>query len=294
VSTPGGYTPFFNLILPTVGGNAVDWATWTNQNWQSVDTALQALTDGKLSNNPEDGTLYGRMDGEWVQIEVDGSTVTVGIGEAPDDGEPYLRQSETWVAAEPIIEAIVDDAVDDVLSPILRTASPAVVEVTENLDYLDVTLSHSDLRDASVKARITGAFIATGAGEYSAEIAIVFDGVARWQSDVKFTAENACTLPFILDFVLADIGGTSQYLTGTFIYTDEDAEVTTAGSGGMVKSGSVFAPAKANGGPISSAFSVSLAGAGTKNLKVNFELLAEPSALSSVALELLFVAREGF
>lgn len=57
-----------------------------------------------IPDAPEDGSLYGRKDGEWEKIEAGGG----GIEEAPEDGSAYMRQQAGWVAAESIIDGEVE------------------------------------------------------------------------------------------------------------------------------------------------------------------------------------------
>lgn len=228
MSTPGGYTTFFNLILPTVGGNAVDWATWTNQNWQSVDAALQTLTDGKLSLNPVDGTLYGRMNGEWVQIEVDGSTVTVGIGEAPNDGDPYLRQSESWVMAEPIIEAIVETAIADAPLRIFRNVTAASIGPSGAYVF-DESIANSQFNGHDIRFRVSGYYTASSDSDRLLNFDILFGVTSMFASDFLVDAVPAGdTVPFVIEGVLSSLSTSAQALSGTFTVGTHDPAASPA------------------------------------------------------------------
>lgn len=292
MGTPTSFTPFFNLILPTVGGSAVDWSTWTNQNWATVDSTLQTLTTGKVSLNPVDGTLYGRMNNSWVQIDVDGGTVTVGIAEAPNDGNSYLRQSLGWVGANAVIQAIVDTTVDTALSSILRLNVPVSVPVGASSDYIDVNLSHANIRSSRTKFKIIGEFSAGSAGQFVAAVKVSFDGSIVWDSDIQFFADNFTQMPFILDGEMWDSSGLAQFFYGSLLYADEQSGGTlSAGIGGLSKNGE--ASGKPGGGVFFGNANVNVTGAGTKNLKVTFELLSGPP-LSAIGLSLQLITRESF
>lgn len=80
-------TTYYSLTLPVVGGDAADWAAFTNENWVKVDTALHALsltvsapftadTDGLVPHpgaNPGDGTPMRFLgeDGTFRNVETD-------------------------------------------------------------------------------------------------------------------------------------------------------------------------------------------------------------------------------
>lgn len=291
MSTPSEYTTYFTLILPTVGGSAVDWATWSNQNWVTVDSALQTLTSTKVSANPSDGVLYGRMNEEWVAIVVDGGTVTVGIGEAPEDGQYYVRRNATWVESAAIIEAAVVAGIDDALASTERAYSTTGVIIGADVDYVSETLSNSQVYNASIKCRVVGLFDCVSAGTFVATVSVSFGGNLAWQGSVKFEADDAVTVPFILDFALADFAGTQQ-LAGTLLYGDPYAEAAGSGYGGTSLQTS-DAPAQVNGSPFFGLTAFDLSVVGTKDLVVNFAMVSGPG-LSGIDLRSRFVSRENY
>lgn len=273
MSTPSNFTPFFNLILPTVGGSAVDWSTWTNQNWTAVDSALQTLTSGKLSLNPSNSVLYGRRNNEWVAIDVSGGTVTVGIGDAPNDGNPYLRQSLGWIGAEAVIQGVVDASVEQELSSILRRSDFSLGEVLggDELDIIDEAISHDDLRDANIRLRWSGSFLAsTGAEGNAVTFTLTFGGVTLFESEYRSDSlPLGIRIPFLLDYELSDFAG-AQVGTGVFTIMDQDAEEAAEGKGGLSKAGS-NAPANLQGTVFTRAIAVDLTGTGTKDLVLNID-----------------------
>lgn len=63
--------------------------------WIEIDWTPEA----GLPDAPEDGNLYGRQDGEWVEIVPDEGGGGGGIEEAPVDGKRYERKNAGWVEA---------------------------------------------------------------------------------------------------------------------------------------------------------------------------------------------------
>lgn len=73
-------TTNYNLKKPKVGGDAVDWATYLNENWDSVDALIKSIadsfsvfTDEAAGLVPAPGTLndyFLRDDGLWSLVDV--------------------------------------------------------------------------------------------------------------------------------------------------------------------------------------------------------------------------------
>lgn len=274
MATPGGYTTYFNLILPTVGGNAVDWATWTNQNWQTVDEALQGLTDGKLSLNPEDGTLYGRMNDEWVQIDVDGGTVTVGIGEAPNDGNPYLRQSVGWVGATAVIQGIVDTAIEDAPTRLLRNVVPTSIGPSGAYVF-DEPIAHSDFNGRDIRFRVCGYYDASPDVDRLINIELLLGVTSMFNCDFLVDAvPTGPTYPFCIEGVLTSVSSTSQVLFGKITFGTHDPAVSPPDAPTSIST-VIYGTAAEN-----------TSGAGTKNFAM---ILSRLDAGSGAALEVLTV-----
>lgn len=88
-------TPNYNLIMPTVGGDSVLWATWTNENWVVVDGALHDHDTGLGVHSTQIAAL---------DVRVDALEAASGVNQ---------EQVQDWVApmftASPEITATYDD-----------------------------------------------------------------------------------------------------------------------------------------------------------------------------------------
>jgi hypothetical protein len=51
------------------------------------------LPDDPIGEAPEDGKLYGRQDGDWLEVP---APTGGGLEDAPADGLPYIRQDAAW------------------------------------------------------------------------------------------------------------------------------------------------------------------------------------------------------
>jgi len=83
--------------LPDLGGDSFPEAPEDgtlygrkNGDWEAVPSSPPGLSDA-----PADGIIYGRKDNDWVPAPTTGSDVE----EAPEDGTPYCRQDGSWVPA---------------------------------------------------------------------------------------------------------------------------------------------------------------------------------------------------
>jgi hypothetical protein len=102
------YTQWFNLALPTVGGDPVVWADMLNANTGIIDgvlhdhdlqidanaAAITLLNSSKIGEAPADSQEYVRKDNAWAVAT--GGGAGGGIPEAPVNGNDYWRNNAGW------------------------------------------------------------------------------------------------------------------------------------------------------------------------------------------------------
>lgn len=71
----------------------------SNGNWEAKTPA----NNGGIGEAPEDGTPYVRQDANWISMPDNGGGATLNIDEAPADGVAYTRKDNSWV---PGVEAV--------------------------------------------------------------------------------------------------------------------------------------------------------------------------------------------
>jgi len=65
----------------------------SNGNWEAKTPANNA----GIGEAPEDGTPYVRQDAAWISMPDNGGGATLNIDEAPADGQAYTRKNNAWV-----------------------------------------------------------------------------------------------------------------------------------------------------------------------------------------------------
>ena len=86
--------------VDTTGGTDGDvLVKQANGNWEAQTPA----NNGGIGEAPEDGTPYVRQDASWISMPSDPGGGTLNIDEAPADGVAYTRKDNSWV---PGVEAV--------------------------------------------------------------------------------------------------------------------------------------------------------------------------------------------
>lgn len=269
-------TTYYNLILPAVGGDAAVWAAYTNQNWATVDTALNLLEVNKLTANLVNGLTYVRRNNEWLQIDVSGSFV--GIGDAPVNGTPYVRQNSAWVGLSPIVDALIIAATASTVRRLAKDVSTLTRYTSDGptpvvVFYHDAT--YSDVNNHALHCVVGGNFTSVLPElSGSLELTISIGVSVLYRGQILINDEVTGSRPFVLDFRLVGVTETSQKLIGSFHIADGDIEsiLQTVGFGGLVLGGG-GGPARALGSCIYGTSAENMEGLGTKALTVEFAVL---------------------
>lgn len=186
-------------------------------------TPTQSEVSGTIPDSPQDGKLYARQSGNWIEV----TSTTVSTAPPPpiagagqgwynlDDGQFYLDindgDSSQWVPANPPVIPQVD-AVDVDFDSSGVAGSETTVQ--GELELLDSMIGKGNLLingDLSIWQRGTGPFTGNG-GEYTADRIITADDGGAW---VKSTARGAV--------------GTSRSLVPHKYYLEH--QVTSVGTG---------------------------------------------------------------
>ena len=78
----------------TTGGTEGDvLVKQSNGNWEAQTPA----NNGGIGEAPEDGTPYVRQDASWISMPDNGGGATLNIDEAPADDQAYTRKNNAWV-----------------------------------------------------------------------------------------------------------------------------------------------------------------------------------------------------
>lgn len=153
------YTTWFNLALPTVGGDAVAWASYVNANSEIIDAQLRAIDLElalKLEDAPSDGNEYVRKNATWA-VATGG-----GGGGAPTDAQYLVAAASAGLSAERVLA----DSIDiewDFSTPGAASASIRVNSIAT--DRLDPIAATSVLANALDSPSDVVAFSATASGQ---------------------------------------------------------------------------------------------------------------------------------
>ena len=102
---PDSFTPHYNLVLPTPGGDTNTWGTLLNGNTSAIDTAIyNALTAGQNAMQPGGATMTGTLtlafSGPTIVLKDTSQTLPAGLYRMNSTGAQLVFQRNTAVAGD--------------------------------------------------------------------------------------------------------------------------------------------------------------------------------------------------
>lgn len=99
------FTPYYNLVLPTPGGDTNTWGTLLNGNTSAIDTAIHnALTAGQGAFQPTGGTLTGdvtiALANAALALKDTSQTLPAGLFRFISSGGAFILERNTAAAGD--------------------------------------------------------------------------------------------------------------------------------------------------------------------------------------------------